>query len=420
MALVLGTSLDLSDGRYSIQGLPAAGLAEQYGTPLYVYDGDWMLTRYRELYDFITWPNLRVLYAMKANYNPSLLRVLQEDGAYLDTVSPAEVEMALKLGYSPDRLLYTANSITDAEMAEVQAKGVLFNIGSLSRLEKYGKAFPGTEVCLRVNPDVVAGAHAKIQTGGDLTKFGILLQDVPTVLALVKQYNLTVVGLHEHTGSGIAETEKVFQSMRNVLAIATPDAFPDLRFVDFGGGFKVPYSPDENRIDYASFGAQIGAIFADFCKAYGRDLDLYFEPGKYVVAECGYMIVEVNTLKDNKGRLIAGTNSGFGHLIRPMIYDAYHHIVNLSNPDGALKTYDVCGNICETGDRFAADRELPEIREGDLLAILNAGAYCYAMGSVYNLRPLPTEIMVHDGVATLSRRGLTNEELVDAILRSCE
>jgi len=418
MSNVLGTSIGLSDGQYTIQGIPGIELAERYGTPLYIYDGDWVLKRYTELHDLITWPRLRVLYAMKANYSPAILRLLLENDAYLDTVSPGEVELALKIGFPPERLLYTANSITDAEMAEVQTKGVLLNIGSLSRLEKYGQAFPGTEVCLRFNPDVVAGAHAKIQTGGDLTKFGILLQDVPQVLEIVGRYGLSVVGLHEHTGSGIAETDKVFQSMRNLLAVATPDAFPDLRFVDFGGGFKVPYSPEEERINYASFGAQIGAIFAQFCESYGRELDMYFEPGKYVVAESGYMIVEVNTLKDNRGRLIAGTNSGFGHLIRPMIYDAYHHIVNLSNPAGSPKTYDVCGNICETGDRFATDRELPEIREGDLLAILNAGAYCYAMGSVYNLRPLPTEVLIHRGEATLARKGLSNVELADEILRT--
>lgn len=418
MSKVLGSSIDLSDGQYTIQGIPAIELAKRYGTPLYVYDGDWVLKRYAELYDLIAWPRLRVLYAMKANYSPAILRLLLENGAYLDTVSPGEVELALKIGFPPERLLYTANSITDAEMAEVQTKGVFLNIGSLSRLEKYGHAFPGTDVCLRFNPDVVAGAHAKIQTGGDLTKFGILLQDVPQVLEIVARHDLAVVGLHEHTGSGIAETDKVFQSMKNLLAIATPDAFPNLRFVDFGGGFKVPYSPQEKRINYASFGARIGAIFAQFCESYGRKLDMYFEPGKYVVAESGYMIVEVNTLKDNKGRLIAGTNSGFGHLIRPMIYDAYHHIVNLSNPAGSPKTYDVCGNICETGDRFATDRELPEIREGDLLAILNAGAYCCAMGSVYNLRPLPTEVLIHDGEATLARQGLSNVELADEILRT--
>ena len=394
-------------------------LAAAYGTPLYVYDGDLVLERYRELQTCIPWPKLRVLYAMKANYCPALLQLLRHAGALLDTVSPGDVHLARRLGYPADRLLYTANNLTEAEVAEVQGQGVLFNIGSLSRLERFGAAYPGSDVCLRFNPDVVAGSHAKIRTGGALTKFGILMQDADRAVAIAAEHNLRVVGLHEHTGSGIARTEQVYQSMRNLLSVATAERFPDLEFVDFGGGFKVPYRPDEDRIDYADFGRGIAEIFSEFCERLGRELWMYFEPGKFIVAEAGTMVVGVNTLKDNRGRLIVGTNSGFPQLIRPMFYNAYHHIRNISNADGQVRTYDVCGNICETGDRFAEDRELPEIREGDLLAIENAGAYCYAMGGVYNLRPMPTEVLVCDGEPVLARRGLTSEQLVDQILGEC-
>jgi diaminopimelate decarboxylase len=342
--------------------------------------------------------------------------LLEQAGACLDTVSPGEVILARKLGYSTDRLLYTANNMTEDEVDSVAEQGVLMNIGSLSRLERYAQKYPGTDVCIRFNPDVVAGSHAKIRTGGDLTKFGVLLQDADRVAEIAAAHNLRIVGLHEHTGSGIAETEKVYQSIRNLLGIATRERFPDLQFVDFGGGFKVPYHPDEKRIDYASFGAGIGDIFRAFCEDYGRELYMYFEPGKYVVAECGYLLVHVNTIKDNRGRLIAGTNSGFPQLIRPMFYDAYHHIVNASNPDGDVKAYDVCGNICETGDTFCTDRPLPELREGDVLAIENAGAYCYTMGGVYNMRAMPAEVVVHDGSDRLARKALSSEELVDQIL----
>ncbi len=393
-----------------------AGLAKKYGTPLYVYDGGLIVQRYSELYKFIRWPKLKIFYAMKANYNFNVLKLLNKNNAYLDTVSPAEVLLALKAGFTPGRMLYTANNLTDDEMHFVKKLGVLLNIDSLSRLEKYGGAFPGTEVCLRFNPDVVAGAHKKIMTGGNLTKFGILLKDVEKAKKIVKEFNLKVVGLHEHTGSGISETEKILQSIKNLLGIATKENFPELRFVDFGGGFKVPYSPDEKRIDYSSFGEKITSIFSDFCREYGKELEMYFEPGKYVVAEAGFLLVEVNTLKDNNNRLIAGANSGFPQLIRPMFYDAYHHIVNLSNPDGARKKYDVCGNICETGDRFAEQRELPEIREGDLLAIQNAGAYCYSMGGVYNLRAMPAEVLVLGGKDKIARKQLSNEELVGQII----
>jgi diaminopimelate decarboxylase len=391
-------------------------LAEEYGTPLYVYDGDQVVQRYNDLYDFIKWPKLRIHYAMKANFNFGLLQMLNEAGAGIDAVSPGDVMMAKKAGFSTDKIIYTANNMTDAEVAQVKEMGVLMNIGSLSRLEKFGKDYPGSEVCIRFNPDVVDGENAKIMTGGDLTKFGVLLQDVETVKEIVAKYNLKVVGLHEHTGSGLQHTASVFQSMKNLMAIATPENFPELRFLDFGGGFKVPYKPDEKRVDYVEMGAEITRLFSEFCEKYGKELEMYFEPGKYIVAEAGYMLVEVNTLKDNKGRQIAGCNSGFPQLIRPMFYDAYHHILNISNPDGELKLYDVCGNICETGDRFAEQRELPEVREGDILSIENAGAYCYAMGGVYNLRPMPTEVVVSNGKVSQVRKGVSCEELINMII----
>jgi len=392
-------------------------LAEKYGTPLYVYNGDLIIQRYKELYKFIPWPKLRIYYAMKANYNVGILDLLRKNEAYLDTVSPGEVCLALKLGFSVDKILYTANNMTDKEMHEVYSKGVLFNIDSLSRLEKFGKAFPGSNICVRFNPDVVAGENIKVQTGGDLTKFGILLEDVEKVKQIAEKYNLKVIGLHEHTGSGIKETEKVYQSMKNLLSIADKKYFPDLEFIDFGGGFKVPYEPEEERIDYDTFGKKITEIFSNACKKYGKELILCFEPGKYIVAESGYLLITVNTLKNNKGRLIAGTDSGFPQLIRPVFYNAYHHILNLTNPSGEIKKYDICGNICETGDCFAIQRDMPEIREGDLLAIQNAGAYCYSMGGIYNLRPMPSEVLVCEGKDKLIRKRLSNEELTYQILK---
>ncbi len=393
-------------------------MAKKYKTPLFVYNGNLIIKRYKELYDFIKWPKLKILYAMKANYNTGILKLLKDHGAYLDTVSPAEVHLALKLGYSSDKILYTSNNITDKEMHEVKKLGVLLNVGSLSRLRKYGKAFPHTELCLRFNPDVVAGIHEYVRTAGHLTKFGILLQDVPTVKQITKKYHLKIIGLHEHTGSGIAETEKVYKSMKNLIGIAKREDFPHLRFIDFGGGFKVPYKPNEKRIDYVKFGKKIAEIFSNFCKEYGKELDMYFEPGKYVVAESGCLVVEVNTLKNNRGRLIAGTNSGFPQLIRPILYGAYHQVENLTNPGGKIYKYDICGNICETGDCFAIQREMPEIREGDLLAVKNGGAYCYSMGGIYNLRAMPGEALVFNGKDHLVTKRLSNEELAETIIKS--
>ncbi|MGD2091845.1 MAG: diaminopimelate decarboxylase [Candidatus Aminicenantes bacterium] len=406
----------LKAGDFFLEKKVLVDMAKRYGTPLYVYDGNLLVRRCKELHHFIKWPKLKILYAMKANYNIAVLKLLRDHGAYLDAVSPAEVHLALKLGYSPGQILFTANNITDREMQEVKKTGVLMNIGSLSRLEKYARAYPGTEVCLRFNPDVVAGAHEYVKTGGELTKFGILLQDVPAVKQIAHQFRLKIIGLHEHTGSGIAETESVYQSMKNLLVIATSENFPFLCFVDFGGGFKVPYSPEEKRINYDKFGKEITEIFSGFCREYGKELDMYFEPGKYIVAEAGSLVVQVNTLKDNRGRLIAGTDSGFPQLIRPVVYGAYHQIQNLSNPGGAVKKYDVTGNICETGDCFAVQRDVPEIREGDFLAIRNSGAYCYSMGGIYNLRPMPPEVLIFNGKDHLVTGRLSNEELVESII----
>ena len=395
-------------------------LAKEYGTPLYIYNGDLVLKRLRELYASFHWKKLRLHYAMKANYCPAILKLLCQQGAGIDAVSPGDVILATRCGFSAERILFTANNITDSEMKRVHKMGVLFNIDSLSRLEKFGSAFPGAEVCLRFNPDVVAGENEKIQTAGALTKFGILLEQLPETLAIVQRYQLKVVGLHKHTGSSIKDAALFVQAMQNLLGLAKPEFFPHLRFVDFGGGFAVPYRPEEQVIDYAAVGKQIVACFTAFCDGFGRELELCFEPGRYLVAEAGLLVTAVNTLKNNKGRLIAGTDSGFPQLIRPVLYDAYHQISNLSNPSGGIYVYDICGNICESGDRFASDRPLPEIREGDLLAIHNAGAYCYAMGGIYNLRPMPAEVMVLKGRAALIRRRLTEEELVRGILMECE
>jgi diaminopimelate decarboxylase len=390
-------------------------IAKKFGTPTYVYDLDRIRNQYRSFCDAFPWPTLKVLYAMKANYNHSILTTLKNLGAGIDAVSPGDLYMALACGFDPSDIIYTANNMKEAEMDEVAATGVLINIDSLSRLEKYGKRYPHTKVCLRFNPDVVDGEHDKIKTGGDLTKFGILLEDVDRVKTIIDTHDLKVVGLHEHTGSGLIKPDSILTAMGRIISIATHKNFPDLTFLDFGGGFKVPYAPDETPVDYKQMGRKVIQLFSDFCKAYGRQLELRFEPGKYLTAQAGKLLVEVNTIKHNRNRTICGTDSGFPQLIRPMFYDAYHTIKNISNPEADPFIYDICGNICETGDLFAKDRPLPKIRENDILSIQDAGAYCYAMGGTYNLRPMPAEVIVENKEASLSRRRLTSRQLVDLI-----
>ena len=412
----LRNSLEEKNGEVCMAGRELTSLAAKYGTPLYLYDEAWIAGRVDELHKRIPLNNLKFFYAMKANNNPHLLNIIRERGMGIDAVSEGEVHLALSCGFTPDRIIYTANHITDGEMNRVAETGVTMNIGSLSRLEKFGKAHPRSSVCLRFNPDVVAGEFKEIQTGGKLTKFGILMEEAPRVKEITDRYGLTVVGLHKHTGSGIADTALFLQSMDNLLSVAGSGLFPDLRFIDCGGGFKVPYQEEEIPVDYDAFGKALAYRFENFRKEYGRDLSLYFEPGKFVTAEGGIFIVRVNTLKKNRDRLIAGTDSGFPHLIRPLLYGAYHSIINLSNPEGKPYIYDIAGNICESGDLFARDREVAEIREGDYLALLNSGAYCYAMGSEYNMRPLPAEVLLEkDGKDRLIRKRRTPEELAQLI-----
>jgi diaminopimelate decarboxylase len=391
-------------------------IAKTYGTPTYIYNLDTIIDRYTYFQNAFPWPKLAICYAMKANYNLDVLRCLHALGSYIDAVSPGDLYMALQVGFDISNIIYTANNMKDGEVDEVMKTGVLMNIGSISRLEKYARKYPGTDICLRFNPDVVDGEHEKIKTGGDLTKFGILLEDVDKVLDIVRRYHLKVVGLHEHTGSGLVKSDSILNAMKNIMSIANQSNFPDLKFLDFGGGFKIPYTPDETPIDYIEMGKQIISVFSNFCSDYGRDLELRFEPGKFLAAQAGELLIEVNTIKKNRTRLICGTDSGFPQLIRPMFYEAYHRIDNISNPDDKLLKYDICGNICETGDLFAKDRQISQIKEGDLLSIRDAGAYCYAMGGIYNLRPMPAEVVVQDGIPRLSRERLTPKKLVDLIL----
>lgn len=410
-------SITFDGNDYYMQSVKLQEFSENSVTPFYIYDMNYIIQKYERLKKCFPYEGVRVFYAMKANFNPHILRIMKENDFCLDTVSPAEVILAKKIGFDCKNILFTANNMTDAEMQVVKEQGVLFNIDSLYRLEAYGKAYPGSEVCLRINPDVIAGETANVATAGDLSKFGILLGDVQKAVQIARDYQLKIVGLHEHTGSGISDTGKVFESMQNLLAIVNPTDFPDLEFIDFGGGFKVPYEPDEKENDYESFGVKALELFKECCTQYGKELKLYFEPGKFTVADSGCMVVQVNTVKNNKGRLIVGTDSGFPHLIRPVLYGAYHHVVNLSNPQGEEKLYDVYGNTCESGDCFAMQRPLPEIRPGDYLAIMNAGAYCRSMASEYNLRPLPAEYVVYNGDVITAKKKLTHEELAERILK---
>lgn len=390
--------------------------SESFGTPTYVYSEKVVREQCAKLRDHLEGIPTELLYAMKANDNPAILRIMHREGLGIDAVSPGELHLARSIGFEPERILFSANNMTDAEMREAAAEGVLLNIGELSRLHKFGVHAPGSPVCIRLNPQVGGGHHEHVITAGEQSKFGIPVEDVDRVKAIAERHDLEIRGLHQHIGSGIMNTDILWKAMDVLLEAAA--SFPDIRFLNFGGGLGIAYRPDEPELDLDNFRDGIVKPLRDFRKSHpSDDLSFWFEPGRFLTAQAGALLVRVNTLKENRGRCFAGTDSGMGHLVRPAIYGAYHRIDNLSNPDGAKRTYDVTGNICEAGDVFARDRQVQEIREGDVLAVMDAGAYGMAMASEYNLRPLPAEVLLTDsGDLKLIRRRGTVRELVERLL----
>lgn len=392
----------------------AKSLVRQFGSPLYVYDEATIRKRFRELQDAFSGWKTHLLYAAKANSNLHILKILQEESAWLDCVSMYEVELGLLAGFLPSQILFTVNNMSDEEMHFAHKKSVLLNIDSLSRLEKYGKAYPHSTVCLRLTPEVTAGHHAKVQTGYKESKFGILFEEVSVALALAKKFNIHIIGLHEHTGSGIRNMNVTFKSMKRLMHIALH--FSDLQFLDFGGGFPIPYKPNETRLDLKKFGKKVVFLFSTFCERYGKQLALHFEPGRYCVAESGVVLCTVTTIKNRGDKSIIGVDTGFNHLIRPVMYESYHHIVNLSS-SRTMKKYDIYGNICESGDCFGKERMIAELHEEDILAILDTGAYGFSMASQYNSRPLPAEVLLSHGKARLIRKRQTFADIIRGTIR---
>ncbi|MBN8587970.1 MAG: diaminopimelate decarboxylase [Rhodothermia bacterium] len=392
-------------------------IAKQNGTPTYVYFEDIIRDRCRKLKDKVSLLPNKLLYAMKANYNPAILKIICEEGIGIDAVSIGELELAKRVGFAPEDVLYSANSITDEEMYVAAEYGSLFNIGELYRLERFGSAFPGSDVCIRLNPRIGAGHHEYVVTAGEKSKFGIPMEHVTHVLEIANKYNLNIIGIHQHIGSGILDIADLWSAVE-VLLEAAPH-FQDLTFINFGGGLGIPYRIGEASFDYDGFQQVLIPRIKEWAEKNGKQLAFWFEPGRYFVAESGVLLTEVTMLKKNGigSRTFAGTNSGQNHLIRPMFYDAYHEIFNLTNPTGILYNYDVTGNICESGDRFAKDRPIQEIRVNDILAILDAGAYGYAMSSLYNLRPLPEEVLAKsDGRTITVRKRVSPSDLIEQLI----
>ena len=402
--------MQIVNGSYRFSGeVDALEIVEQYGCPLYVYDYDIIERQYKRLTDAFSGVKLKINYACKSLTNVNILRLIRQLGAGLDAVSIQEVKLGLHAGFTAGEILYTPNCVSFEEIEEAVELGVKVNIDNISILEQFGQKYPSYPICVRINPHIMAGGNSKISTGHIDSKFGISMYQLPLVERIVKATGMNVEGLHMHTGSEILDSQ-VFLNGAEILFNAAK-SFDELTYIDFGSGFKVSYKDDGIETDIEDLGEKITKRFKAFCKEYGRELTLKFEPGKYLVSEAGYFFVKTNVVKQTTSTVFAGVDSGLNHLIRPMFYDAYHKIINVSKPEAKSRIYTVVGYICET-DTFGINRKINEIQEGDILCFKNAGAYCYQMSSNYNSRFRPAEVLVYQGQAHLIRERETFADLL--------
>lgn len=406
--------MQLENNQYTVGGVNLLDVCQQFDTPVYVYDAAKIVSQYERLVNAFEGTNIKIKYAMKALNNINVLKLLKKQGCGLDAVSIQEVQLGLKAGFAPEEILYTPNGVSIEEIKMAVEAGVRINIDNISILEQFGHIYgDSVPVCIRINPHIMAGGHSHISVGHIDSKFGISIYQMRHVVRVVKSTNIKVEGLHMHTGSEFLDAD-VFLQGAELLFEASKD-FPDLQFIDFGSGFKVAYKEGDVTTDIETLGKKITKRFKSFCKEYGRELELWFEPGKFLVSESGYFLVRSNVVKQTTSTVFVGVDSGQNHFIRPMFYEAYHQITNISNPNGTPRIYSVVGYICET-DTLGWDRKLSEVREGDILAFHNAGAYCYTMSNNYNSRLRPAEVLIMDGKAHLIRKREEMEDLTRNIV----
>ena len=385
-------------------------IANEYGSPIYVYDAKIISAQYRRLVSsFSKIKSLKICYAAKALSNISILSFIRSLGAGLDTVSIQEVKLGVEAGFDPDSIIYTPNGVSLDEIEEVSSMGVRINIDNLSLLEQFGAKHPNKPVCIRINPHIMAGGNSKISVGHIDSKFGISVHQIPHILRIVKNTQMKINGIHMHTGSDILDID-VFLNASEIL-FETAKNFKDLEFIDFGSGFKVPYFDGDVETNIEELGLKLTQKFKSFSKQYGREIELVFEPGKFLVSQAGYFIAKVNVIKQTTSTVFAQLDTGFNHLLRPMLYGSHHEIVNISNPNGKKRFYSVVGYICET-DTFGNNRKISEISEGDYLLFKNCGAYCYNMSSNYNSRYRPAEVFLIDNKSYLIRKRETIKDIL--------
>ena len=385
-------------------------IAEKHKCTVYVYDGNKIKKQYERLTNaFNGIKKLRINYACKALSNISILSLMRSMGSGLDTVSIQEVQLGLKAGFKAENIIFTPNGVSMNEIEKVASLGVQINIDNLTILEQFGNKYQDVPVCIRINPHVMAGGNSNISVGHIDSKFGISIHQIPHILRIVENTKMNINGVHMHTGSDILDIE-VFLHAAEIL-FETASKFKNLDFIDFGSGFKVPYKFGDIETNIEELGEKLSKRFHSFCKTYGKDLELAFEPGKFLVSEAGYFLTKVNAIKQTTSTVFAQVDSGFNHLIRPMLYGSHHEIINISNPEGKKRFYTVVGYICET-DTFGNNRKISEISEGDTLAFKNSGAYCFTMASNYNSRYRPAEILWYNEKSFVIRKEETFDDLI--------
>ncbi len=418
----MGFDLDINEkGHLMIGGADTNQIAKDYGTPLYVMDENKIRENYRKIYRAFSkhYADFQIFYACKANTNLAIMRILEEEGSGIDAVSPGEIYISLLAGFDANKVLYTGNNIKDEEMRFALDSGVRINVDSISQLQRLAK-IPNTEglkISFRVNPLVGAGHHEHCITGGEMSKFGIKENEAVKAYKMAQDLGFEPVGIHAHIGSGILESEPFMLAVETLMDIAGEiyqNTDIEFEFIDFGGGLGIPYHPDENELDLENFAWEITGLFKEKLDYYGLGKPtMCLEPGRYIVGNASYLLTKVNTLKESY-RKFAGVDAGFNTLLRPSMYGSYHHIIVANRAhEATVENIDIAGNVCESGDLFARDRLLPRLKEGDLLAIMNAGAYAFSMASQYNSRPRPAEILIKKGDGEIIRERETFADLLN-------
>ena len=399
----------------------AERLMAEYGSPLYVYNENIIRNNLKTLSGLITKYPYVTNYSMKANSNMTLLKIALEEGINADAMSEGEMRLLLKAGFPSDRIFFVPNNVSADELRFAIENNIMTSLDSIDQLDLYGKLNPGGRCAVRLNPGVGAGHHEKVVTAGKNTKFAITDDQLDELFATAKKHDLTIAGINQHIGSLFMDPEPFLASVRNLINMAV--RFDKLDFIDFGGGYGVPYhkvSEDEQPFDFATFEKKFEQLLDEAVSRLGYTPLFKTEPGRFAFCEGGVLLGRVHAVKNNADKRFAGTDIGMNILARPTLYGSWHDIevihddrVTTDSPE----VISVVGNICETGDIIAKERLLPHIETGDIVCVLDAGAYGYAMASNYNCRLRPAEVLItSSGDAKLIRRRDTYDDLFRNLL----